>query len=262
MSCCRIGLAGPLGWLHLRPMLCRLQQGEAPSVTWSSTAMLQGAVLAGCPAQQAHLLHHDRVVALKGDVHVHVVLHGPNLVGCREALAAAALSACLQAHSTCVMAAATCALGSSALRQQAHQVPPVCVTGMLKLTSGTQQPECWHCTDPDLQDLDAAPGCARLEAAGHDMELLPICCRFLGHHEGLQHDIASCPRQHFTAVHSLADVRHPAVNPARQPSHPSASPSALSRGRGCRKQAGPDSMEDLQQPAARALQRWLTRCSA
>ena len=43
-----------------------------------------------------HLLHHHSVVALKGHIHVHVILQGPDLVGCREALAAAALSARLR----------------------------------------------------------------------------------------------------------------------------------------------------------------------
>ena len=44
----------------------------------------------------ARLLHHDGVVALKGDVNVHVILHGPNLVGGQEALPPAALTAGLQ----------------------------------------------------------------------------------------------------------------------------------------------------------------------
>ena len=45
---------------------------------------------------EARLLHHDGVVALKGDIDVHVILHGPNLVGGQEALAPAALAAGLQ----------------------------------------------------------------------------------------------------------------------------------------------------------------------
>ena len=44
----------------------------------------------------AHLLHHDRVVPLKGDVHIHVRLHGADLVGCQEALPSTALPAVLQ----------------------------------------------------------------------------------------------------------------------------------------------------------------------
>ena len=43
-----------------------------------------------------HLLHENSVVAFKGGVHLEVRLHGANLVLCREALAAAALSAVLQ----------------------------------------------------------------------------------------------------------------------------------------------------------------------
>ena len=41
----------------------------------------------------SHLLHHDGVVALKRDVHVHVGLHWPDLVGRQEALPAARLPA-------------------------------------------------------------------------------------------------------------------------------------------------------------------------
>lgn len=43
-----------------------------------------------------HLLHHDSVVALKGDINIHVILHGPNLVDRQEALPPAALAAGLQ----------------------------------------------------------------------------------------------------------------------------------------------------------------------
>lgn len=43
-----------------------------------------------------HLLHEHSVVTLKGDIHVHVCLHGPNLVGSQEPLSATALPAALQ----------------------------------------------------------------------------------------------------------------------------------------------------------------------
>ena len=43
-----------------------------------------------------HLLHHDGVVSLKCDIHVHVSLHGANFVGSQEALAPTALPAVLQ----------------------------------------------------------------------------------------------------------------------------------------------------------------------
>lgn len=54
-----------------------------------------------CDAQSqsmkgTHLLHHDCVVALKGDIDVHVVFEGADAVGGQEALAPAALSAGLQ----------------------------------------------------------------------------------------------------------------------------------------------------------------------
>jgi len=45
---------------------------------------------------EADLLHHDSVVALKGDINIHVRLHGANLVGSQEALAPTALPALLQ----------------------------------------------------------------------------------------------------------------------------------------------------------------------
>lgn len=45
---------------------------------------------------EADLLHHDSVVALKGDINIHVRLHGANLVGSQEALTPTALPALLQ----------------------------------------------------------------------------------------------------------------------------------------------------------------------
>lgn len=44
----------------------------------------------------AHLLHHDSVVPFESDIHIHVGLHGSDLVGCQEALPPAALPAALQ----------------------------------------------------------------------------------------------------------------------------------------------------------------------
>lgn len=44
----------------------------------------------------AHLLHHDGVIPLKGHIHIHVSLHGANLVSCQEALPSTAFPAVLQ----------------------------------------------------------------------------------------------------------------------------------------------------------------------
>ena len=45
---------------------------------------------------ETNLLHHDSIVALKGDINIHVGLHGADLVGSQEALTPAALPALLQ----------------------------------------------------------------------------------------------------------------------------------------------------------------------
>ncbi len=68
--------------------------------TW--TGRQRGVQVAGIawsiimPSCEADLLHHDSVVALKGDINIHVGLHGADLVGCQEALAPTTLAALLQ----------------------------------------------------------------------------------------------------------------------------------------------------------------------
>ena len=61
-----------------------------PSSYVTTKAFLRGLTVT------ADLLHHDSVVALKGDIHIHVGLHGPDLVGSQEALPPTALPAILQ----------------------------------------------------------------------------------------------------------------------------------------------------------------------
>lgn len=72
-----------------------------------------------CTIPASHLLHQHRVVPLKGDVHVHVGLHGADLVGSEEAHAAAALAALLQhlqrsrTGTSLIPALDTCLLGAA-----------------------------------------------------------------------------------------------------------------------------------------------------
>ncbi|KAA6421218.1 MAG: hypothetical protein FRX49_08917 [Trebouxia sp. A1-2] len=71
-------------------------QVEKLAIFGSMTSGSRTEALAASGLWEADLLHHDSVVALKGDINIHVRLHGANLVGSQEALTPTALPALLQ----------------------------------------------------------------------------------------------------------------------------------------------------------------------
>eukprot|EP00878_Enallax_costatus_P028070 GHUV01030275.1.p2 GENE.GHUV01030275.1~~GHUV01030275.1.p2 ORF type:complete len:142 (+),score=7.87 GHUV01030275.1:309-734(+) len=61
-----------------------------PSRAGSTFCPFSDAIIELCQPCWAYLLHHDSVITLKCDIHVHISLHGSNLVSSQEPHATAA----------------------------------------------------------------------------------------------------------------------------------------------------------------------------
>ena len=114
----------------------------------------------GSRITSSHLLHHDGIVSLKGDVHIHVVLQRSNAVGRRKTLTATALSAGLQTARASANVNMTCKTKPSASSARPHSPEQVncedqiqgmftseCLT-LIKVALGSQL--IWQAQDKQL----------------------------------------------------------------------------------------------------------------